>query len=59
MKGCGRRIGIPLALAVPHLEIFVLTTSRFKDSRKRSTPTETQKSEYIWNQSACMENIDH
>jgi hypothetical protein len=59
MKGRGRRIGTHRALGVLHMEIFVLTTSRFKDSRKTLTPTETQKSEYIWNQSVYRENIDH
>ena len=48
-------IGLPL----PDCPAKSLTTSRFKDSRKTSTPTETQKSEYIWNQSVYMENIDH
>src|ERR1700675_982717 len=47
--------GLPL----PDCPAKSLTTSRFKDSRKTSTPTETQKSEYIWNQSVYMENIDH
>ena len=35
------------------------TTKKIKDSRKTFTPNETQKSAYIWNKSAYMENIDH